>query len=152
MTNHFTLLALPRTFDLDAQQLESAYFIAQRHYHPDRFVNKSPAEKLEAAQKSADVNEAYNTLKSPMKRAAHLLALSGITVLDAANSAKPDMALLTEIMELQEAIEDGNSPDIAGLIRTCENELAEAFKRNDNHRAKNSTIRLSYLYKLHQTI
>lgn len=146
--NHFTLLSLPASFNIDVEQLEAAYFAAQRQYHPDRFVGKTPEEKLAAAQKSSDVNEAYNTLKTPLKRAKHLLALSGITILDEANSTKPDTALLMEIMELQEAISEGQKPDIQGLIVKCEQELSEAFAHHDIEGAKTSTIRLSYLQKL----
>ncbi len=147
--NYFTLLSLPQNFNLDPAALEAAYFSAQRRYHPDRLAGKSTEEKLAAAQTSADVNEAYNTLKHPLSRAKHLLALQGITVLDDANSAKPDTALLAEIMELQEAIADKQNPDIAALIDACERALSEAFAKNDYDQAKSSTIRLSYLYKLH---
>ena len=149
--DYFTLLSLPQTFDLNPAALEAAYFAAQRQYHPDRFAGKSAEEKLKAAQKSSDVNEAYNTLKHPLKRAKHLLSIHGITVLDEANSAKPDQSLLIEIMELQEAIAEGNKPDITALITACEKDLSAAFKNNIFEAAKISTIRLSYLYKMHQT-
>src|SRR5690242_1322327 len=128
--NYFVLLSLPQSFDLDLAALEAAYFAAQRQYHPDRFVSKSPEERAKAASLSADVNEAYKTLKHPLSRAKHLLALSGITVLDEANSAKPDQALLAEIMELQEAIADGQKPNIRALIAECEKNLSSAFKNN----------------------
>lgn len=148
MQNYFELLSLSQSFDIDLTALESAYFTAQRQYHPDRFVGKSAEERAKAAAQSANLNEAYNTLKHPLKRAKHLLALQGITVLDEANSTKPNQQLLLEIMELQEVIADGQKPDITGLIRTCEKDLSDAFQNNDLEAAKNSTIRLSYLYKL----
>ncbi len=147
--NYFTLLSLPPTFSLDLSALEAAYFTAQRQYHPDRFAGKSAEEKLRAAQISSDVNEAYNTLKHPLSRAKHLLSIEGITVLDEANSAKPNQALLMEIMELQEAIAEGQKPDIKALIVACENSLAAAFENKHFEAAKTSTIRLSYLYKMH---
>ncbi len=71
-------------------------------------------------------------------------------MLDEANSAKPNQALLIEIMELQEAISEGQNPDIKALIITCENALTAAFANNNFEAAKTSTIRLSYLYKLGQ--
>lgn len=146
--NYFHFLGLNQTFELDPAALESAYFAAQRSYHPDRFVNKPSEERIEAAQRSADANEAYHALKHPLTRAKHMLALSGTIVLDEANTAKPDQALLIEIMELQEAIAEGQKPDIPSLISTCEKNLSHAFQNNDLDAAKNSTIRLSYLYKL----
>lgn len=146
--NYFAILSLEPSFDLAPAALESAYFAAQRQYHPDRSAGKSAEEKLRAAQKSSDVNEAYNTLKQPLTRAQHLLALAGVTVLDEANSTKPDKALLMEIMELQEAIAEGKNPDIHVLIVKCEQDLSEAFAQHDLERAKISTLRLSYLQKL----
>jgi molecular chaperone HscB len=140
----FAILTLPQTYTLDAGTLESAYFAAQRQYHPDRFVNKSAEEKLAAAQKSADINEAYNTLKHPLKRAQHLLALAGINALEGA-----DNATLMEMMELQEAIAEGEKPDITALIERCEASLAKAFENGDLSAAKKLTIRLGYLYKMH---
>jgi molecular chaperone HscB len=148
MMNYFALLNTTQSFNIDLAALEAAYFSAQRQYHPDRFINKSFEEKLAAAHKSADINQAYETLKHPLKRAVHLLALCGITVLDDANSAKPDIATLTEIMELQEMISEGKNPDILGLIKRCESALEYAFKKNDIEDAKHLAIRLSYLYKL----
>jgi molecular chaperone HscB len=98
------------------------------------------------------LNEAYNALKHPLTRAKHLLALSGVTVLDEANSAKPDTTLLMEIMELQERLENGRTPqlqaEIATRAKACEGVLADAFKNNALEAAKTSTIRLSYYYKL----
>lgn len=148
MLSYFELLSLPQSFEIDLTQLESAYFSAQRQYHPDRFVAKPADERAKAAAISANLNDAYHTLKHPLTRAVHLLALQGITVLDEANTAKPDMALLEEIMELQEAIAEGHTPDIAARIAECEQELSDAFAKSDRNRAKNSTIRLSYLTKL----
>ncbi len=141
--DHFRLLRLEQDFSLDPTTLESAYFAAQRQYHPDRFVNKSAEEKLAAAQKSADINEAYNTLKHPLSRAQHLLALSGINALEGA-----DNATLMEMMELREQMEAGEMPDITALIAACEENLAKAFEKNDLSLAKSLTMRLSYLYKM----
>jgi len=149
--NYFTLLSLTQTFDIDLSALEVAYFAAQRQYHPDRFIGKPAEERAKAAGISANVNDAYHTLKDPLKRAVHLLMLQGITVLDEANTAKPDKALLMEIMELQEAIAEGQRPDIAALVEETLSTLRISFGNNDLGAAKTSTIRLSYLKKLGRT-
>lgn len=146
--NYFDLLGIPVSFDVDLQQLESAYFAAQRQYHPDRFVTKTAEERARAAATSANINDAYHTLKHPLKRATHLLALEGVTILDEANTTKPDKALLMEIMELQEAIAEGEKPDISALIAETVGTLEEAFRKRDFGTAKTSTIRLSYLTKM----
>lgn len=147
--NYFQLLSIPQSFTVDFPALESAYFSAQRAVHPDKAG-------LEGVQKSVAVNEAYQTLKDPLKRAKHLLALQGITVLDEANSAKPDMATLNEIMELQEAKADADTSEksdafkvkLQELTDNCLAGLERAFEKSEFEAAKTLAIRLSYLYKL----
>ena len=152
MSNHFQLLQLPIAFNLDIHTLESAYFAAQRQWHPDRFVGKSAAERQAALHHSMDINHAYDTLKNPLKRAQHLLQLHGMIVLDEANTVKPDNALLMEIMELQDQLSEGRTPEfnaeIQKRITVCEDSLAKAFNQIDYEAAKQYTMRLSYLYKL----
>ena len=79
-TNCFTLLELPELFTIDEALLQRNYFSAQRAWHPDRFVNAAAAEKQQAMQRSVAINDAYHTLKSPLKRAQNLLKLRGILV------------------------------------------------------------------------
>ncbi len=141
--NHFTLLQLPASYTLSEQTLEAAYFAAQRHYHPDRFVNKSPEERLAAAQKSADINTAYNTLKHPLSRAKHLLTLAGVGV--AHDHSTEDTAMLADIMDLQEQIAEGKAPNIAALRAQTEAILADAFAHGDLATARMLTSRLGYL-------
>lgn len=149
MTSYFDLLNLSPSFTLDESALESAYIAAQRKYHPDKAG-------LEGVQKSVEVNAAYQTLKHPLKRAKYLLEMQGITVLDEANSAKPDMATLNEVMDLQEAKAEADTPEaqdafkhmLEQLTSNCLAKLTNAFEKNDFNAAKTSTIRLSYLYKL----
>ncbi len=152
----FTILELPRCYALDLKSLEAAYFLKQRRYHPDQWVGKSAELRANAARQSADVNQAYETLKHPLKRAKHILQLHDIMVLDEANSSKPDMVTLQEIMELQEQRENAESIEqqlqwkmrVQTLQQQCILQLEQAFQQSDLDAAKNSTIRLSYLYKL----
>ncbi len=102
MKNYFELLGLSAAFDLDPAALEKAYFTEQRKYHPDRFATKPSAEKHAAMQRSVDINNAYNTLKDPLKRAQYLLGLHGIVVGTDKDTIKPSHALLTEVMEWRE--------------------------------------------------
>jgi molecular chaperone HscB len=143
MINYFELMSIPISFDIDPKQLETAYFDAQRRYHPDRLASKSGTERHEAAALSAGINEAYSTLKDPLLRARHLLASQGVNATEGA-----DAATLAEMMELQETISEGKNPDIAALIAECKQSLQGAFAAGDWTRAKHSTIRLGYLYKL----
>ena len=78
MQNFFELFNLPMQFDLDIVALEAAYRNVQRLVHPDRFVTASDAEKRAAVQYASLANDAYQTLRNPLKRAMHLCTLNGI--------------------------------------------------------------------------
>ncbi|MFO0389027.1 MAG: Fe-S protein assembly co-chaperone HscB [Alphaproteobacteria bacterium] len=100
--NYFELLNITPAFDIDLGTLEKAYFTEQRKYHPDRFAIKPVAEKHAAMQRSVDINNAYNTLKDPLKRAQYLLSLNGIIVGTDKDTVKPSQHLLIEVMGWRE--------------------------------------------------
>ncbi len=77
MANHFELFNLPVQFTLDGPSLDTAYREIQRLVHPDRFVTATEAEKRTALQWAAKANDAYQTLRHPLKRAAYLCELNG---------------------------------------------------------------------------
>ncbi len=66
-----------RAFGLDLEQLATRYRELARGVHPDRFADASEREQRLALEQSASLNEAYQTLKSPPKRARYLLAMNG---------------------------------------------------------------------------
>lgn len=150
MQDLFAVLGLPQSFELNLKKLETAYFEAQRASHPDRFVGKSEAERVDAASKSMLVNEAYDVLKNPLTRAEHLLDLNGIVT----DEASPEV--LMEMMELREAIHDSAGDGRALLAQVdevkahandCNKALTEAFEKKDYAAASEEAIRLSYLGK-----
>lgn len=153
MQNFFEILGLPRAFPLNLKALETAYFDAQRQWHPDRFVGKPEEQRAEAAQRSMLINDAYHTLKNPLERAKHLLETHNVFIDDETN---PPPALLMEIMELREAIsdaaEDGPAllariEDMKKLMGQCTADLEAAFATTDLKTAEAETLRLGYLGK-----
>lgn len=78
MQNYFTLFQLPQQFELDITVLDAQYRKLQAEVHPDKFVNASPAERMQSMQMATQVNEAYQVLKQPTSRARYLLQLQGI--------------------------------------------------------------------------
>ena len=103
--NHFTTFDLPATFAVDATVLSARYRDLQAAVHPDRFVNATDAEKRLAMSRSVDINEAYTTLKDPVRRAMHLLALVDIDGLDEKNTKMPADFLMQQI-DWREALAD----------------------------------------------
>lgn len=115
MQNFFELFNLPAQSDVDAGALATAYRNIQRLVHPDRFVNASEAEKRAAVQYASLANDAYQTLKDPLKRAIHLCALNGVQV-GAENRTQMDPMFLMEQMEWRERLEDAQqSKNVADL-------------------------------------
>ena len=70
-------LGLMRAFDLEPDLLQKQYFGFQRRLHPDRFATRTPKERALSQQQATALNEAYEVLKDPMRRAAYLLRLAG---------------------------------------------------------------------------
>ena len=95
--NHFTTFDLPATFAVDATTLSTRYRDLQAATHPDRFVNGTDAEKRIAMSRTVDINQAYTTLKDPVRRALHLLELVGVDGLDEKNTSMPADFLMEQI-------------------------------------------------------
>ena len=115
MQNHFALFHLPQQFALDTAALDAAYREVQNQVHPDKFVSAPDAEKRVAMQWATRANEAYQTLKSPFKRAAYLCELHGVDLQTESNTAMP-VDFLMQQMEWREALDDARAEhDLAAL-------------------------------------
>ena len=69
-SSYFQLFGLPRSFEIDAAQLDSRYRELQRIVHPDRYVNAGDQERRLAMQQATRINEGYQTLKDPLSAGA----------------------------------------------------------------------------------
>jgi molecular chaperone HscB len=111
--NHFELFGLPVSFDVDADDLTSRYRELQRRVHPDKFANASDQERRLSLQMTALVNEAYQTLKEPVRRGCYLLSLHGVDMNQDTDTAM-DPAFLMEQIELRENLEEIRQADNPG--------------------------------------
>ena len=123
MDNHFALFQMPVGFDIDIGQLDAAFRELQGRVHPDRFVSASDAEKRVAMQWATRANEAYQTLKHPLKRAAYLCELHGVDLGIESNTAMPP-AFLMQQMEWREALDEARDARDVGALEVLERELA----------------------------
>lgn len=103
--NFFSLLGLPESCHVDEAVLERNYLQLQGQWHPDRFAAAAPAERLAALQQASLLNDAYATLKAPLRRAEYLLQLNGVD-LHKHNQTLQDGAFLMAQMEQREELED----------------------------------------------
>lgn len=100
--NHFELFGLPVSFEVDQELLALRYRELQRAVHPDRFANASEQEKRLSVQQAAQINEAFQVLKSSLSRARYLLELNGMPLDD--SDTRMDPLFLMEQIELREAL------------------------------------------------
>ena len=106
-SNDFELFGLPQQFALDRAQLDELWKALQREAHPDRFAAEGAAAQRVAMQWSVRINEAYQRLKDPMRRAAYLCELGGAPIQAENNTAMPP-AFLMQQMTWREALDEAN--------------------------------------------
>ena len=123
--NDFALFELPQRFALDRALLDERWKALQREAHPDRFAAEGAAAQRVAMQWSVRINEAYQRLKDPLKRAAYLCELRGVSVNAESNTAMPP-AFLMQQMAWREALEDTQD---AVALEDLADEVAAEKKR-----------------------
>ena len=123
--NDFELFELPPQFALDRSQLDERWKALQREVHPDRFAAEGAVAQRVAMQWSVRINEAYQRLKDPLKRAAYLCELRGQPVNAESNTAMP-AAFLMQQMEWRETLDD---TDALAALEDLADEVAAERKR-----------------------
>ena len=101
----FALFAVPEQFRQDRMQIDARWKELQREAHPDRFAAQGAAAQRVAMQWSVRINEAYQRLKDPLKRAAYLCEMRGAPIEAENNTAMP-AAFLMQQMQWREALEE----------------------------------------------
>lgn len=109
-SDDFELLGLPKQFALDRALLDERWKALQKQTHPDRFAGEGGVAQRVAMQWSVRINEAYQRLKNPLKRAAYLCELFGAPVRAEDNTAMPT-AFLMQQMEWREALDDASTSE-----------------------------------------
>jgi molecular chaperone HscB len=100
--DYFEVFGLPRILGIDLVSLEKIFHELSRKYHPDYFSTASPAEKTQAVRMTALLNDAYRTLRHPIRRVEYLLSLYGIK----SDGSKVPQSLLIEVFEINEQLEE----------------------------------------------
>lgn len=76
--DYFTFFDFPRKLNLDAGRLEKEFYALSRRLHPDMSAQADTQEKAWSLEQSSLLNDAYRTLKDPIKRTEYLLRLEGV--------------------------------------------------------------------------
>jgi molecular chaperone HscB len=144
----FALFGLPRRFALDRAQIDERWKQLQRLAHPDRFAHQAAAAQRIAMQWSVRINEAYQRLRDPLRRAAYWCELQGVPVDAESNTAMPADFLMQQ-MQWREALDEAQTPtQLHRLLQEVEDErarrlalLAEAIDQRGDARAAVSQVR-----------
>jgi molecular chaperone HscB len=117
--DYFTFFALPRKLNLDTATLEREFYELSRKLHPDLSARADKREQEWSLEQSSHLNDAYRTLKDPIRRTEYLLRLEGVELEEQSKAATekarstgeikkqvvpPD--LLEEVFELNMQLEE----------------------------------------------
>src|SRR6202158_2118884 len=117
--DYFTFFGLPLKLNLDIAALEKSFYELSRRLHPDLNARAGSQEQEWSLEQSSLLNDAYRTLRDPIKRTEYLLHLEGVELEEQSKSATeqarasgemkkqivpPD--LLEEVFELNMQLEE----------------------------------------------
>lgn len=100
----FAVFALPPRLQLDLEATRTHFLELSRQIHPDFHANAPEAEREEILRRSALVNNAWKTLREPVRRAEYLIETFGREIKSDKGAVPPE--LLEEMFDIQEAGED----------------------------------------------
>lgn len=128
----FDIFGLAPQFAIDRSALDARWKDLQREAHPDRFATAPAAAQREAMQWSVRINEAYQRLKEPLKRAAYLCELNGAPIRAEDNTAMPP-AFLMQQMQWRENLDDADTladlERMAAEVAAARRAMVEALQR-----------------------
>ena len=137
----FATLGIARTFDVDLAAIEKTHRELSRALHPDKYVAAPPSERRAALEKAVQVNEAWRTVRDPIKRAEALFSLAGIAIGER-NEPKASPEFLMDVMEQREELAEARArkdaaavaklgESIAARGQAIERALGEGFTKGD---------------------
>jgi molecular chaperone HscB len=117
--DYFTFFGLPPKLNVDVPSLERDFYELSRKLHPDLNARAGSQEQEWSLEQSSLLNDAYRTLRDPIKRTEYLLKLEGVELEEQSKTATeqaratgevkkqivpPD--LLEEVFELNMQLEE----------------------------------------------
>jgi len=140
----FSVLGLPARYGIDLATAEAAYKEQSRQVHPDRFATADPRARRASLARTVQLNQAWLTVKDPLRRAGYLLERAGVLIggddkksavgggddkRTAEVSAPP--AFLLEIIELHEELRAarraGDSVKVAFMAEEIRGRAAQSM-------------------------
>jgi len=125
--DYFTLLGLPKQFGLTMATLDERFRQLQREVHPDRFAAADDASRRASMMLATQINAAYQTLRSPLKRAIYLLEQAGVDVGAESNTAMSPDFLMSQMM-WREQVADARAAKDTGTLAALQSEIADDIR------------------------
>jgi molecular chaperone HscB len=85
--DYFTFFGLPWKLNINAPALEKEFYQLSRRLHPDLNVLFDKKEQQWSLEQTSLLNDAYRTLKDPIRRTEYLLHLEGVELEEQSKSA-----------------------------------------------------------------
>jgi molecular chaperone HscB len=132
----FSVFGLNHRLNVDLATLEQEFHRLSRRLHPDRFARASESEKEWSLADTALLNDAYRTLKDPLRRTEYLLRLEGAKttllqdqekIQDQEKSSRVPTGLLEEVFDLNMQLEEMR---MAKKMGQEDSELKESLRKD----------------------
>src|SRR5215475_780728 len=119
--DYFSFFGLPRELNIDASRLEREFYALSRRLHPDIYAGGDGREQEWSLEQSSRLNDAYRTLKDPIRRTEYLLKLEGVELEGQSKTATEEARrtgerkqivppdLLEEVFELNMQLEEARA-------------------------------------------
>ena len=110
--DYFSVFGLEQKLNLDLAALEHEFHRLSRRVHPDRFARAGDNERQWSLADTALLNDAYRTLKDPLRRTEYLLKLEGAEIgeehsgRDKKDPSRAPADLLEEVFDLNMQLEE----------------------------------------------
>jgi len=95
--DYFTFFGLPPKLNLDVAALEKDFYGLSRRLHPDLNARAGSREQEWSLEQSSLLNDAYRTLRDPIKRTEYLLHLEGVELEEQSKNATEQARATGEI-------------------------------------------------------
>jgi len=128
VSDPFETLGLAPVFELDPATLERRHRELSRALHPDRYAGRPSSERQQALGRAIEVNEAFRTLRDPVRRAEALLVRHGRAVAET-GGVPADPSLLMQVMERREALGDARRAKDLAAVRGLSRAVREREQR-----------------------
>src|SRR5450432_2951280 len=96
-SNYFAFFGLPLKLNVDVAVLEKDFYALSRKLHPDLNAGTGGQQQEWSMEQSSMLNDAYRTLKDPIKRTQYLLHLEGVELEEQSKTATEQARVTGEL-------------------------------------------------------